>query len=127
MIALQNLPVTIDRTEPSALEAEECTLGSILIDATMLPFVRSILKPDDFYIVKYGWVFAAMLDLDMRGQPIDHVTVIEELERRGQLAEAGGPPFVASLTNRVPVALYATGYARIVEVASIRRKLLLNF
>ena len=116
-------PVAPDRT-PASIEAEESVLGSILIEPDRLSIVRSILSPADFWVVRNGWVFEAMLSLHGRGMAVDYVTICEELDRRGQLAELGGPAHVAHLSNSVPIGLHAESYARLVEAAAIRRRML---
>ena len=114
----------IDRMVPHSVEAEEAVLGSLLIDPESLFRVSPFLHADDFYIVKNRWVYDVCLALHEHREPIDFVTVTEELEKRGQLAEIGGPAFVSHLVNVVPTAIHAEGYGRIVERAAVRRKLL---
>jgi replicative DNA helicase len=114
----------LDRMVPHSVEAEEAVLGSLLIDPESIFRVSPFLHPDDFYIVKDRWVYEACLALHERREPIDFVTVTEELEKRGQLAEMGGPAFISYLINVVPTAIHAEGYGRIVERTAVRRKLL---
>jgi len=114
----------IDRMVPHSVEAEEAVLGSLLIDPESIFRVSPFLHPDDFYIVKHRWVYETCLALHERREPIDFVTVTEELEQRAQLAEMGGPAFISYLINVVPTAIHAEGYGRIVERAAVRRKLL---
>jgi len=114
----------IERMVPHSVEAEEAVLGSLLIDPETIFRVSPFLRPDDFYIVKNRWVYEACLALHEHREPIDFVTVTEELEKREQLAEIGGPAFVSHLINVVPTAIHAEGYGRIVERAAVRRKLL---
>ncbi len=114
----------VERMTPHSVEVEEAVLGSILIDPECLHRVSLLLRAGDFYIVKNRWVYEACLALSERREPIDFVTVTEELDRRGQLAEVGGPAFVSHLVNAVPTAIHAEGYARIVERKALRRRLL---
>ena len=104
-------------------DAELAVLGAILLDAEIaLPQVTPLLKPIDFYIVKHGWVYDAILALRERGESIDFVTVTGELERRGQLGELGGPAFIAGLDGRAPTAYHAGSYARAVLDLSLRQQ-----
>jgi len=112
------------RLAPHNVEAEEAVLGSVLIDPEAIFRVSPFLRAEDFFIVKNGWVWDVFLRLHERREPIDFVTVCNELEARGQLGEAGGPAFISHLMNVVPTAIHAEGYGRIVERASLRRKLL---
>jgi replicative DNA helicase len=109
---------------PHSLEAEEAVLGSVLIDPETLYRVLPFLSPGDFFMVKHQWVWEAILALHEQRQPIDFLTVCEELERREQLAEIGGQAYISHLISVVPTAIHAEGYGRIVEQTSIRRRLL---
>ncbi len=113
-----------DKLIPHNVEAEEAVLGSLLIDPEALFRVLSFLKPDDFYIVRNGWIYEAILSLHERRQPVDFVTICDELEGRGQLEEVGGSAYISSLINAVPTAIHAEAYGRIVERTALRRRLI---
>ncbi|MBN1201815.1 MAG: replicative DNA helicase [Anaerolineae bacterium] len=113
-----------DRMAPHSVEAEEAVLGSILINPDALFEVASFLQADDFFIVRNGWVWEAILRIQQRDEEIDYVTVIEELRHLGQLDEIGGPAYITHLINNTPSSIYAEAYGRIVERAAIRRRLL---
>src|SRR3990172_5467861 len=108
----------IDRLPPQSLEAEQSVLGSILIDRDVIVEVAEFLRPDDFYRKANGDVFAAMLELYERREPVDIVTVAEALER------AGGRTSLSSLSNQTPTAVHATQYGRIVERKAVLRSLI---
>ena len=120
----ESMTVESVRMAPHNVEAEESVLGSVLIDPEAIFRVSPFLRADDFFIVKNGWVWDAFLKLHERREPIDFVTVCNEMEARGQLGEVGGPAYISHLINVVPTAIHAEGYGRIVERASLRRKLL---
>jgi replicative DNA helicase len=109
---------------PYSVEAEEAVLGSILIDPEAILCVMPLLRVPDFFVVKNGWVWDVLVSLHERREPVDFLTVCNELETRGQLAEAGGAAYVSHLINVVPTAIHAEGYARIVERAALKRRLL---
>jgi replicative DNA helicase len=113
-----------DKTIPHNVEAEEAVLGSLLIDPEAIFRVSPFLKPDDFYIVKNGWIYDVILTLHERRQPADFVTVCDELENRDQLEEVGGAAYIASLINSVPTAIHVEAYGHIVERTALRRKLI---
>ena len=96
------MSISPDKPVPHNVEAEEAILGSLLIDPEAIFRVSSFLKPDDFYIVKNGWVYDVILSLHERRQPADFVTVCDDLENRGQLEEVGGAAYISSLINSVP-------------------------
>ena len=114
----------IERLPPQNIEAEEAVLGGLLIDSDAIIRVSTVLKPEDFYREKNGWIFGAALALHERHEPIDFLTVCDELERKGQLDEVGGPAFLTGLINVVPTSIHIEHYATIVQRAAIRRRLI---
>ncbi|MER2598182.1 MAG: replicative DNA helicase [Caldilineales bacterium] len=113
-----------ERLVPANPEAEQAVLGSILIDPDAVIRVAAFLHADDFYQEKNGWIYQAILDLHERREPADFLTLTDELERRRQLDEVGGPAYVMDLINTVPTAIHVEHYARIVERTSVLRKLI---
>jgi replicative DNA helicase len=109
---------------PSNLDAERAVLGSLMIDPDAIVKVASFLRPEDFYRERHGWLYEAMLALNERREPLDFVTIVDELERRGQLAEIGGPAFLTDLISNTPTSLYVDHYARIVEQKAVLRRLI---
>jgi replicative DNA helicase len=114
----------IERLPPQNVEAEEAVLGALLIDPDAIIRVATIIKPDDFYREKHGWIYDAAMALHERREPIDFLTVCDELERRGQLHEVGGAAFISTLINVVPTSIHAEHYAHIVERTATRRRLI---
>lgn len=112
-----------ERLPPHSLEAEEALLGSLLIDPDALFEVNSFLRPEAFYRTHNRWIYEAILSLSDRREPVDLITLTEELRRREQLADIGGEAYVIGLLNTVPTAINAASYGRLVEATSIRRKL----
>ncbi|MBQ6486460.1 replicative DNA helicase [Candidatus Saccharibacteria bacterium] len=112
------------RITPQDLDAERSLLGAILIDDAAFPDVLERVSPKDFYDKKHGAIFRAMVDLYERSQPIDLLTVTAELKSKKLLKEIGGSPYLAELSNVVPVASHMKSYAELVEKASIRRRLI---
>jgi replicative DNA helicase len=115
---------TPDKLVPHNIEAEEAVLGSLLIDPEALFRVSPFLRPDDFYLQKNGWVYEAILSLHEQRQPVDFVTLCDDLERQGRLDQVGGAAYVTHLINAVPSAIHVEAYGRIVEQAAIRRRLI---
>lgn len=106
---------------PHSIDAEEAVVGAILINPYILDDIALFLRPDDFYIHRLRWAYATMLELRQLGTPIDMLTVSEQMDKNGELEEAGGPAYLTALINQVPSSLNAESYARIVEAQSIRR------
>ncbi len=99
-------------------------LGSILINPEALYEVLSFLRVEDFFIVRHAWIWEAILNLHERRDPLDYLTLVNELEQQGRLADTGGAAYILSLINKTPSALNAAGYGRIVERMAIRRRLI---
>jgi len=114
----------IDRLPPQSIEAEQSVLGAILIDRDTMIEIADFLKPEDFYRQAHGRIYAVMLDLSERREPIDIVTVSEALERTGDLEAVGGRAYLGTLSNSTPTAVHAAQYARIVERKSLLRNLI---
>ena len=109
---------------PHSREAEEAVVGAVLINPEVYYDVAQFLQADDFYIHRHKWIWEAFMRLHEQRVPIDMLTLSEELDRVGQLAELGGPAYLTSLINQVPSSLNAESYGRIVEAHSIRRKMI---
>ncbi|MGH2401126.1 MAG: replicative DNA helicase [Candidatus Limnocylindria bacterium] len=116
--------MSIDKLAPQAVEAEQSVLGSILIDADAILRVGDFLKPADFYRAQHADVYEAMLALHGQREPIDLVTLGDELRRRDKLDAIGGPAYLTSLMNAVPTAVHAEHYGRIVERKAVLRNLI---
>ena len=114
----------IDRLPPQSLEAEQSVLGAILIDRDAIIEVAEFLRPADFYRQANGRIYAAVLELFERREPIDIVTVAEALERKDELEAIGGRAYLSSLSNETPTAVHVAQYARIVERKAVLRNLI---
>jgi replicative DNA helicase len=109
---------------PHSREAEEAVVGAVLINPEVYYDVAQFLQADDFYIHRHRWIWEAFASLHEQRIPIDLLTVGEELDRRAQLSEIGGPAYLTTLVNQVPTSLNAESYGHIVESHSIRRKMI---
>lgn len=113
-----------DRTPPQNLDAEMGVLGSLIGYQRAIPDVAEILTAADFYKPAHEKIYAAILDLHNRTEPVDALTVIAELERRGELAKIGGAPEVHRLGAFITTSASATWHAQIVRDAATRRRLI---
>ena len=109
---------------PHSREAEEAVVGAVFINPEVYYDIAQFLTADDFYIHRHKWIWEAFTSLHEQRVPIDLLTVSDELERRGQLNEIGGPAYLTSLVNQVPSSLNAESYGHIVEGYSVRRKMI---
>ncbi|NUM80873.1 replicative DNA helicase [bacterium] len=112
------------RVPPQALEVEEAILGSLLIDETALTKVADFLDESCFYKEAHRVIYGAMLKLYQAAQPIDLITVTEELKKENQLERIGGSYFLTGLTQKVPSASNIVHYSQIVLDKSRLRKLI---
>lgn len=114
----------LQRIPPHNLEAEQSVLGSMLIDAEAVSVAAGSLKAEDFYSEAHKEIFEAMLNLYDRGEPVDLVTVVEELRQRGTLEGVGGAAYISDLSVAVPSTANLKYYIQIVEEKSILRQLI---
>ena len=97
---------------PHSREAEEAVVGAVFINPEVYYDVAQFLTADDFYIHRHKWIWDAFTSLHEQRIPIDLLTVSDELDRRGQLSEVGGPAYLTSLVNQVPSSLNAESYGQ---------------
>jgi replicative DNA helicase len=107
--------VAFERIPPQNLEAEISVLGAVLQDPAALLKAMEVLRPPDFYKEAHRKIFGACLDLFERNEPVDLVTLANELMRRQQLEEVGGTSALSALVDAVPTAANVAYHARIVK------------
>ncbi|MFT5165036.1 MAG: replicative DNA helicase [Saprospiraceae bacterium] len=112
------------KVQPQALPLEEAILGAIMLDKDALPIVLDILQSESFYSDGHKMIYRAMLKLFEKSQPVDLLTVTEELKKAGELETAGGPYYLVELTNRVASAANIEYHARIISQKHIQRELI---
>jgi replicative DNA helicase len=112
------------RLPPNDLEAEQAVLGSLLIDQEAINLVRDVLEPADFYAEKHAHVYRAAVALADAGEPIDALTLRNQLERGPGVGRGGGVDYIAELSLVVPSAASVKHYADIVAGHALRRRLI---
>ena len=112
-----------ERTPPQDLIAEQGVLGGMLLSKDAIADVVEIIRDRDFYRPAHELIYDAIVDLYGRGEPVDPVTVSAELTKRGDIARAGGAPYLHTLISSVPTAANAGYYAKIVRERAILRRL----
>jgi replicative DNA helicase len=113
------------RIPPHNLDAERAVLGAILLEGReALPRVVEVLRPSDFYTEAHRAIYHAMLSLFDRGEPVDLLTLQEELRRTDQLPLVGGPAALALLVEQGSVAAYLASYTAIVRDMAVLRELI---
>ena len=112
-----------DRVPPQNIEAEQSVIGAMLIDKNAVSLVTEKLMPEDFYRQAHQVIYSAILTLHSKNEPIDMITLINELKKMNRLDDVGGVAYVTLLANVVPTAANAKYHAQIVEDKSILRQL----
>src|SRR5690349_10830904 len=105
---------------PHDNELENAVLGSILLERGAFISVAGIIKTDSFYSKKNQVIFNAASNLFSKGEPIDIITICNELKSTGDLDLVGGPFYVSQLTNRIGSTTNVETHARIIEQFAIR-------
>ncbi|MFQ5931424.1 MAG: DnaB-like helicase N-terminal domain-containing protein, partial [Nitrospiraceae bacterium] len=98
------------RAIPHNREAEEAVLGSVLVNTEVYYDLAHFLSAEDFFLHRNQWIWEAFTNLQEQRLPIDLLTVGEELERQGRLAEIGGHGYLTGLINNVPSSIHAEAY-----------------
>lgn len=114
----------IGKLPPQAVELEEAVLGALMLEKDALTAVIDILQPKSFYKEAHGRIFSAIQNLFQRSEPIDILTVTQELKRTGELEIVGGAYYISQLTNRVASSANVEFHARIISQKYIQRELI---
>jgi len=115
---------SIEKLPPQNVDAEQSTLGSLLIDKEAITRIADILTPADFYKDIHGIIFEAMLSLYEGREPIDVVSLSNKLQEGKNLDTIGGRSYLVSLANAVPSASHIVSYANIVQKKATLRRLI---
>ncbi len=122
--ASNNRPSSRERLTPQSLEAEQSTIGACLMERDAIARAVELVTIDDFYRELHKKIYKVILRLFDRGEPVDIVTVAEDLRRAGQLEECGGGDYLSSLIEACPSSANVEAYARVVQEKSVLRQLL---
>ncbi|MFN6114715.1 MAG: replicative DNA helicase, partial [Flavobacteriales bacterium] len=109
---------------PQAPELEQAVLGALMLERNAVNEAIDILQPESFYVEALKKIFDALLGLFRNDQPIDILTVTEELKRKGELDVVGGPFYISQLTNKVASSANVQYHARINSQKHILRELI---
>lgn len=109
---------------PYSREMEEAVLSSVLIDADCYYDIAQVVEASDFYLQQHVWIWEALGSLSEKHQPVDLVTVSDELDRRGRLGDSGGTAYLTGLVSKFTSSLNVSAYAKSVQADSLRRKMI---
>lgn len=116
--------MSIGRIPPHSIEAEQSVLGAMILDKESINTAIEIIRPDDFYKEANGEIFEAIILLFNKNEPVDLITLSEELKRRGTLENIGGVTYLANLSSGVATTANTKYYCKIVEEKSLLRRLI---
>jgi len=116
--------VYAEKLPPHDIDAEEATLGSLLIDGDAIYKITPLVGADDFYSEPNAQIYRACLALYQRSEAINQITVAQELARQGKLEACGGASYLSHLVSIVPTSLDIEHYARIVYRLAVMRRLI---
>jgi replicative DNA helicase len=116
----------LKKTPPHSLEAEKTVLGGILVNNENLNVVLSVISPEDFYKEANQKIIDKIIALVDKGLPVDLLSLSEELQRDGSLAEVGGASYLGALMDGVPKSLNVEYYAEIIKEKALLRRLILS-
>ena len=114
----------LNRTPPQDIDAEESLLSAVFINNDCLQDILEILRPDDFYKGAHQKIYEAVIDLALKDEPADLVTVANRLKEKDELEKIGGATYLASISDTAPVAVNAVHYANIIKEKSSLRQLI---
>lgn len=109
---------------PQAVELEKVILGAIMLEKTAYDRVSDIIKPECFYKEHHKMIFEAMKSLSNKAMPIDSLTVVDELKKKGTLEEVGGIFYIVTLTNSVASTAHLEGHCLIILHKFMQRELI---
>ena len=116
--------LALKRLPPQALQAEQAVLAAVMLSNQAIYRAMELLKEDDFYRESHRKIFAAMLDLNVRNEAIDFITLTEVLRAKEQLDAVGGVSYLAEMLNAIPTAAHIQFHAGIVHEKSLLRSLI---
>ena len=116
----------LGKLPPQNTDAEEALLSAILIDNSIINDVVEILSDEDFYRSKHQVIFRSIVELFENNEPVDLVTLTNQLKKSDKLEEIGGASFLSKLIDEVPLAVNARHYAKIIHDKASLRELIKN-
>ncbi|MBE0426064.1 MAG: replicative DNA helicase [Nitrospirae bacterium] len=121
---MKETDVHLDKLPPQNLEAEQSILGAILIDNDSLPKALEIIDLEDFYKLSHRKIFNAMTELFEKSEPMDLITLTDQLRKKDDLENVGGISYLSSLVNMTPTAANIRYHSKIVREKALLRGLL---
>ena len=118
------IDTTYAHVQPQATDVERVVLGALMIDKDAFSVVSELIRPETFYDPKHQKIYHAIQTLNMDENPVDIMTVIDQLKREGTLDEIGGAPYVLELSSQVASSANIEYHAKIIAQKSLARQLI---
>jgi len=112
------------RLPPQSLDSEQAVLGGIMLDNDAINRVVEFVEVEDFYRESHRKLFRAMLDLSGKSEPIDLITLSNQLKSKNELEDVGGTSYLSMLVDAIPTSANSTTYAKIIRQKAILRRLI---
>ncbi len=120
----QTIDTTLGHIPPQAVEVERVVLGALMIDSDAFSVVSELLHPETFYEPKHQKIYRAIQSLNLKEQPVDMMTVCEELKREGTFEEVGAPTYIIDLTQQVASSANIEYHSHILAQKYLARQLI---
>lgn len=115
---------SLGKLQPQALELEEAVLGALLLEKTAYQAIDNIISEEDFYSEIHKSIFSAIIKLVSKREPVDMLTVVQQLKKDGELEAVGGPVYIAQITDKIGSASHIEYHARIIAQKAIGRRII---
>lgn len=112
------------KLQPQAVELEEAVLGAMMLDGNCIVEVLTVLNQNSWYKEAHQYIFGAIKTLFDKNDPVDILTVTNELKRKGNLEEVGGPYYISKLTDKVASGTNAEYHSRIIQEKFVLREII---
>ncbi len=120
----QDLDERLGKIPPQAIDLEEAVLGALMLEKDALTSVIDILKPETFYKDNHKEIYEAIVELFNNSEPVDLLTVTNQLRKKGKLELVGGAYYITELTSKVNSAAHIESHSRIIIEKAIKRELI---
>ncbi len=114
----------LEHIQPQAPELEKVVLGALMVESDAYSLVSEILRPESFYERRHQLIYQAIRTLSVQQQPVDILTVTEQLKKNGDLEEVGGPFYITQLSGMVASSAHIEFHARIIAQKFLARELI---
>lgn len=121
---MSDVSFAVDKIPPNNIGAEQAILGAILLDKDVINKALEIITPDDFYHWAHRVIFASMIELDDKNEPIDLVTLTNYMRDKGLLEKVGGASHISTLVNQINTTANVKYHSKIVKEKALLRSLI---